>query len=79
MVIPKRHVRDACEDVMVTSGVMTHAARWAKQHDSANIITSIGAPATQSVFHLHIHVVPRQEGDELTLPWTGQIRQEVSS
>jgi histidine triad (HIT) family protein len=22
--------------------------------------------------HLHIHIVPRREGDGLSLPWTGQ-------
>lgn len=38
----------------------------------ANIITSIGPDATQTVMHTHIHVVPRRAGDELTLPWTGQ-------
>jgi histidine triad (HIT) family protein len=38
----------------------------------ANIITSIGRVATQSVFHLHVHIVPRHEGDGLCLPWTGQ-------
>ncbi|MFJ4873366.1 hypothetical protein [Streptomyces sp. NPDC088757] len=39
--------------------------------DTARIlITSKGTVATQSVFHLHI--VPRQEGDGLPLPWTPQ-------
>jgi histidine triad (HIT) family protein len=37
-----------------------------------NIITSVGAEATQTVFHLHLHVVPRRFGDGLALPWTGQ-------
>lgn len=34
-----------------------------------NLITSRGAAATQSVFHLHLHLVPRTEGDGLALPW----------
>lgn len=38
----------------------------------ANIITSIGPDATQTVFHTHVHVVPRREGDGLKLPWTEQ-------
>lgn len=37
-----------------------------------NIITSAGPNATQTINHLHIHVVPRFEDDGLTLPWTGQ-------
>ncbi|ORA23416.1 HIT family protein [Mycobacterium aquaticum] len=38
----------------------------------ANIITSIGPDATQTVFHTHVHVVPRRPNDGLTLPWTDQ-------
>ncbi|OHT47970.1 hypothetical protein BKG71_25700 [Mycobacteroides chelonae] len=40
----------------------------------ANVITSIGPDATQTVFHTHIHVVPRRENDGLHLPWTGQVK-----
>jgi histidine triad (HIT) family protein len=52
-----------------------HAARWAQQHGvwSYNLITSVGTEATQSVFHLHVHLVPRREDDGLlVVPWTGQ-------
>lgn len=42
--------------------------------ESANFITSAGPAATQSVFHLHVHLVPRFEDDGLILPWTGQRR-----
>jgi diadenosine tetraphosphate (Ap4A) HIT family hydrolase len=38
----------------------------------ANIITSIGPAASQTVMHTHLHIVPRTEGDGLHLPWTGQ-------
>lgn len=34
-----------------------------------NLITSYGAASTQTVPHLHIHFVPRREGDGLQLPW----------
>ena len=34
-----------------------------------NLITSAGRTATQSVFHLHIHYVPRAYRDGLALPW----------
>lgn len=39
-----------------------------------NLIVSCGEEATQSIEHLHIHYVPRQAGDGLHLPWTGQKR-----
>lgn len=38
----------------------------------ANIITSIGPDATQTVMHTHVHVVPRRTNDGLKLPWTEQ-------
>ena len=43
---------------------------------SCNLITSVGAAATQTVKHLHIHIVPRHEGDGLHLPWTEQKKPE---
>ena len=36
----------------------------------ANIITSIGPDATQTVMHTHLHIVPRRPDDGLLLPWT---------
>ena len=35
-----------------------------------NIITSSGKAATQTIQHLHFHIVPRHQGDGLHLPWT---------
>lgn len=72
LVVPKRHVRNAAEDPGLTASVMRAASVLAGTWPAANIITSLGRVATQSVFHLHIHVVPRRPGDGLHLPWTGQ-------
>jgi histidine triad (HIT) family protein len=72
IVLPRRHVADATTDPELTGDVMTMAATLAQQYDAANIITSIGAVATQTMFHLHLHIVPRRNGDALCLPWTGQ-------
>lgn len=69
LVIPRWHVVDALEEPQVTADVMRYAAEYAQR--PANIITSAGVEATQTVFHLHVHVVPRREGDGLALPWTG--------
>lgn len=70
LIIPKAHVTDACEDPVVTGAVMQRAVELPDR--PCNLITSVGRAATQSVFHLHIHVVPRQFGDGLALPWSGQ-------
>jgi histidine triad (HIT) family protein len=34
-----------------------------------NLLNSCGRAAWQTVFHFHIHVIPRYEGDPLRLPW----------
>lgn len=39
-----------------------------------NIITSKGEHATQTIQHLHFHIVPRTKDDGLILPWTNQER-----
>jgi histidine triad (HIT) family protein len=72
LVIPNHHVPDAVASPGAAAMTMRRAAELAGEAASSNILTSIGAPATQSVFHLHIHVVPRRVGDGLALPWTAQ-------
>jgi len=37
--------------------------------DGVNLLNSSGAAAWQTVFHFHMHVIPRWEGDPLRLPW----------
>ncbi|WP_107047709.1 HIT family protein [Streptomyces albus] len=73
LVIPRRHVADATENPAVTGATMTRAAELAAEVGAdLNLITSVGPAATQTVFHLHLHLVPRRAGDGLALPWTRQ-------
>jgi histidine triad (HIT) family protein len=37
--------------------------------DGVNILNAAGRAAWQSVFHFHLHVIPRYEDDPLQLPW----------
>jgi histidine triad (HIT) family protein len=73
LVIPRLHVRDAAANPAVTAAVMARAAQLAAETmTSANILTSWGAAARQTVWHLHVHVVPRVPGDQVRLglwPW----------
>jgi diadenosine tetraphosphate (Ap4A) HIT family hydrolase len=48
---------------------MACASEYAGIYDSFNLITSAGRAATQSIDHLHIHVVPRTVDDKLMTPW----------
>lgn len=60
-----------------TSAGITAAARSAAEYGKTrgvpfNLITSCGADATQTIPHIHVHYVPRADGDGLPLPWTPQ-------
>ena len=79
LVVPLRHVENATVDLEVTGRVMTEAARLAQQMGDCNLITSVGEAATQTVKHLHVHIVPRRIGDGLALPWTvpNEVRADV--
>lgn len=73
--MPKVHVADAAERPYLTARVFEEAAVWGQNRsEQFNLITSAGADATQTVRHLHVHYVPREHGDGLTLPWTGQVK-----
>ena len=75
LVIPKRHYRDLLEvPVEELQAVMATAQRVAKALlaglDAAgvNLLHATGAAAGQSVFHFHLHLLPRYISDGLD-PW----------
>ncbi|WP_078890915.1 HIT family protein [Streptomyces sp. NRRL B-1381] len=72
LVIPHTHVPDVGQDPDVSARTMACAAELAAELPAANVITSKGTAATQTVAHLHLHLVPRTAGDDLPLPWTSQ-------
>jgi histidine triad (HIT) family protein len=37
--------------------------------DGVNVLNSCGSAAWQTIFHFHVHVVPRYNDDPLRLPW----------
>ena len=70
LVLPKTHVTDFTQAAAVTADVMARASILAHQmRRPVNLITSAGREATQSVWHMHVHLVPRAENDGLALPW----------
>ena len=76
LVVSRAHWADLIEisddDLELT---MLAARRLARKIDRAlepdgfNVLNSCGPAAWQTVFHFHLHVVPRYEDDPLTLPW----------
>lgn len=71
LVLPRVHVADFTVDPAITALTMAAAAEYAAETGGdTNAVTSKGASATQTQYHLHVHVLPRREGDGLALPWT---------
>lgn len=69
LIIPKAHTPSFGADPTVSATAMRRAAEYAGGVTPANVITSQGREATQSVLHLHLHIIPRFEGDGMALPW----------
>jgi len=76
LVIPRAHslgIFDASpEDLKATALAAQRLAKRAEerlQADGVNLLNSSGRAAWQTVFHLHIHVIPRYRDDPLRLPW----------
>ncbi len=74
LVIPKRHSVDLTDTPsetlaeMVTIGQrIARAARATEFADATNIGINDGRAAFQSVFHIHLHVLPRRNGDKLSV------------
>ncbi|MBU8834156.1 HIT family protein [Mycolicibacterium goodii] len=73
LVIHDQHTADAADNPHIAGVLMATAAHYVRfRRLQANIITSVGEAATQTVQHTHLHVVPRRPDDGLHLPWTGQ-------
>ncbi len=76
LVIPRHHARNlleiTAEDLQAAIlTARTLAARMTDRlgADGVNIINSCGEAAWQTVFHFHLHVIPRYVDDPLQLPW----------
>ena len=74
LVIPKSHTVDLTDTPAETVAGMAalgqriaRAARHSGLHaDGNNLVINDGKAAFQSVFHIHLHVVPRHSGDKLS-------------
>ncbi|MEV0283949.1 HIT family protein [Kribbella sp. NPDC050820] len=76
LVIPRVHVSDLWQaSPELAAGLAGHcvtvgrAIESALSPDGMNLITSKGAAAEQSVFHLHLHLVPRWSDDRFGTIW----------
>ncbi|WP_116022263.1 HIT family protein [Thermomonospora umbrina] len=82
LIVPKIHIRDIwaltpeiASDLMATILQVSHALRKSLQPDGLNLINSAGKAASQTVFHIHFHLVPRWENDNFGEIWPDQVPQ----
>jgi histidine triad (HIT) family protein len=76
VVVPREHTRNLYEigddDLARTVQSAKRLALQMKEGlgcDGINLINSCEPAAWQTIFHFHVHVIPRYEGDGLRLPW----------
>jgi histidine triad (HIT) family protein len=77
LVVPRSHSANlleiGAEDLAACSVAAQELARLVSERlgaDGVNLINSCGRDAWQTVFHFHLHVIPRYAADPLRLPWT---------
>ena len=91
LVIPREHVSDLwlvperLETSLMRMVVRVgRALQKALQPEGMNLISSAGEAASQSIFHLHLHLVPRWKGDRIgeiwppKKPWSETVKEDMA-
>ena len=75
LVVPRTHSADLldieADDLAACLNAAQHIAGWQRfrlKADGVNLLQSTGRAASQVVFHFHLHVIPRYEGDGMVNP-----------
>ena len=76
LVIPKQHYRNIFDmpaevgsQIMQAAVPLATAIRSALKPDGFNLFQANEAAGFQTVFHFHLHLIPRWEGDSMSSPW----------
>jgi histidine triad (HIT) family protein len=76
LVVPREHSADlheiGADDLAACAAMAQRVAARARDRlgaDGVNLLNSCGQIAWQTVFHFHVHVIPRYANDPLRLPW----------
>ena len=85
LILPKEHFANLYElDDEIASKVFVLAKKMITKLtdvlgcDGYNIVQNNGTAAGQTVFHFHMHLIPRYEGDKVGLGWNmGKLTDEV--
>lgn len=84
LIIPKEHFSDIYDIDAVTAGklfqlatVVARALKEVLNCDGMNVLQNNGEIAGQTVFHFHMHLIPRYEGDTVTMKWEEHPMEDV--
>jgi diadenosine tetraphosphate (Ap4A) HIT family hydrolase len=76
LIVPKRHVAslfDATQEEMVSLGELLKKVKEILDErfhpDGYNIGSNVGGASGQTIFHWHVHVIPRYRGDAGSVRW----------
>jgi histidine triad (HIT) family protein len=76
LVVPREHSADLIDvsdddlqRTMLAARRLALRMQAALDPDGFNILNSCGRAAWQTIFHFHLHVIPRYDDDPLKLPW----------
>jgi len=76
LVVPRQHCvdlfdigEDRAASVMRAGIEVAELLKQALQPEGMNLVHASGSAAWQSVFHFHLHLIPRYRIDELMPPW----------
>lgn len=76
LILPKNHFKDICEADAETAGKLFPLAarigaamKKSLDADGFNVVQNNGSCAGQTVFHLHVHVIPRYDGGPEMVTW----------
>ena len=77
LILPKENYANLYEmpdelagKAMILAKKMVTVMTKALDCDGFNVVQNNGESAGQTVFHFHMHLIPRYEGDQVGLTWT---------
>ena len=89
LILPKAHAANIYEisdemaaKAMILAKKMATKMTDALKCDDFNIVQNNGEPAGQTVFHFHMHLIPRYKGDKVGITWepgtlTDEVKKEI--
>lgn len=76
IILPKTHAKNLlelpdeyCQKILLVAKKCCKVLKEVLHCDGINVLQNNGKVAGQTIFHLHIHLIPRYEGDNVHIKW----------